>query len=86
MESERSALAHGHWGIADIIEDGILWISAEDNILFHVDYAAKVVGAKRKLTGSEFHELLDKVFVYTKKDFEEIESNLNNYRLTPVGS
>jgi hypothetical protein len=48
LEAERNALSHGHWGMCDQIADGILWASAEDIVLFSVDWKAKSIKDAKK--------------------------------------
>lgn len=78
LEAERNALSHGHWGMCDQIEDGILWASAEDTILFTIDWKAKSIkDAKKRYSGKEFDEFREKIYVYEKRDLIYLKKEIS---------
>jgi hypothetical protein len=78
LEAERNALSHGHWGMCDQIADGILWASAEDIVLFAIDWKAKLIkDAKKRYSGKEFDEFREKIYVYNKRDLISLRKDIS---------
>jgi hypothetical protein len=71
-ESERNYLAHGFFGTSDAIPDGLLWVSAQDKILFFVD---TLLGADSNET-DRWDELSAKLSVYREADLLAVERQI----------
>lgn len=74
MEKERNALAHGCFGGADQIADGIAWIDAIALTTFQVD--AGIAGIPR--ADETQSTLLSKSFVYELGDLETIARDMED--------
>ena len=69
LEAERNDFAHGHWGVSDLIPEGILWIDGKYSIDYHVRH--RLIGR-----GHSLPELESRVFYYTKDDFERFRDSV----------
>jgi hypothetical protein len=67
-EGYRNELAHGHWGVSDILPDTILWANGSDIIDLYID--------KDRIKEEESHFVLwvdtDQLYYYRIKDFDGI--------------
>jgi hypothetical protein len=64
--------------MCDQIADGILWASAEDIVLFAIDWKAKSIkDAKKRYSGKEFDEFREKIFVYNKRDLTSLRKDIS---------
>lgn len=69
-EAERNALAYGCFGTSPAIPDGILWVSAEDNIQFMIDTRSPT--AEREAQIDSWTNIAEKFIVYRKQDLNSI--------------
>lgn len=72
IEAERTSLAHGHFGVADVLPDGILWTTAND----YVQLKAKIHLANMVLTDDMMDDLVRRVFYYKKDDLVAIYNDI----------
>jgi len=61
IEAQRNDLAHGHFGACDDLPDDILWINAEEYVMFRVDFYGN---------GPRAGMLFQHLFYYTLADLE----------------
>lgn len=69
IEAERNALAHGHFGLANTIPDGIVWMTSSDYVnirIFLISRPAAIWNPQNKKT------LLSRVWVYREPDLKAI--------------
>ncbi len=73
IEAERTALAHGHFGIIEELPDSVIWQGANDYIHFQ---ASMVLGPSAAVYNEEKHQRLIKtLFVYRDIDLGQIVSD-----------
>jgi len=74
IESERNALAHGHFGVYSHLPDGILWMTTNDYIAFKVHLTLSVAPNVRD---DKIDTLNRNIFYYKDNDlillFDEID-------------
>jgi hypothetical protein len=70
IEAERTALAHGHFGIVAELTDGVIWMAANDYIHFQ---ASMMLGPTAAIYNEEKHRRLVKtLFVYRDSDLNQM--------------
>jgi hypothetical protein len=70
IEAERTALAHGHFGIVDELSDGVIWEAANDYIHFQ---ASMTLGPTAANYNEEKHRrLVQTLFVYRDSDLNQM--------------
>jgi hypothetical protein len=75
IEAERTALAHGHFGSADDVPDGLLWMNTGDYITIRTELTL--------LSKMEMHEerrkkIASMVYVYREPDLTQIMDDLRD--------
>jgi hypothetical protein len=74
LEKQRNALAHGLFGISDAIPDAILWSDTQDHANFLINvYLHEYKG---KPLPDPHEKLRSDMFVYTRKDLEDLLRDL----------
>jgi hypothetical protein len=73
IEKERDNLAHGCYGVSDVIKDGILWIDSKHIGPWNVTMLLK----EPAITGADHAELAKKIFVYRAADLEDIHQQIH---------
>lgn len=72
-EAERTALAHGHFGIYDRLLDGILWMTAQD----YIRIKAQIPNPANTIVDPKLREdLVSRIFVYKKDDLLRTYDNI----------
>jgi hypothetical protein len=73
IESERNALAHGHFGVSSLLPDDLVWQETKDYINHRTNYTLRA----QKDWDKEKHErFIRTLFVYTKADLELIHKDI----------
>ena len=76
--ADRNSIVHGAWGISDTYPDSLLWMDVRDSTTQAV-LLMKLQGPthteERKRVQAKFQR---KILRYEKRDFEEIESRIND--------
>jgi hypothetical protein len=68
VEGQRNDLAHGHWGISELIPDAILWLDGSYTTQFHVNHRQKVLIKNEQLDS----DIESNLFYYKVRDFDEL--------------
>lgn len=63
IETQRNDLAHGHFGACDYLPDDILWINAEEYVMFRVAFYGN---------GPRADTLFQHLFYYTLEDLGDV--------------
>jgi hypothetical protein len=63
-ESERAPLAHGHFGVANNIPDGLIWMNTSDYVAIRV---IRTLKGELQLDDSRLKEIASKLWVYSKR-------------------
>jgi len=72
-ESERAALAHGHFGVADTVPDGLIWMNTVDYVAIRVVLTLK---QERQLSEAQLDELASKLSVYKEADLVSLRESI----------
>jgi hypothetical protein len=73
VEAERNALAHGHFGISNLLPKDLVWLET----VHYVAHKTNVELRGQVEWNEEKHESMVKnFFVYTKVDLEKIEEDM----------
>jgi hypothetical protein len=76
IEKERNALAHGHFGVSDLIQDGILWADSNSNVSFLLDIQSSKASNRSKTVKKKMAEWDKSLSIYREKDLIEIETQI----------
>ena len=68
-ESERTPLAHGHFGVANNIPDGLIWMNTADYVSIRVILTLK---QERELDDDRIKEIASKLWVYKEADLVSV--------------
>jgi hypothetical protein len=74
VEAERNALAHGHFGVADEIPDGVLWMSGNDFVVQRLE----LLEADGGFDQEQYARFTECTFVYRQDDLDTILADIND--------
>jgi hypothetical protein len=73
VESERNALAHGHFGISSLLPYHFIWQETKD----YLSHRTNVTLREQKGWNEDRHErLIQTLYVYTRSDLESIQKDI----------
>lgn len=73
VEAERNALAHGHFGISNLLPKDLVW----QNTVDYIAHQTNVILRGQTEWNNDKHEaIVRNLFVYTKKDLEIIREDM----------
>jgi hypothetical protein len=90
IEAERTALAHGHFGVSDNVPDGILWMNTNDYVDLRLALNQKAPNdaiLKKLLPGLWVYKADDLTAIFKEiKELARIWYNLARYDRSPEGA
>lgn len=68
-ETERTALAHAHFGIADTIPDGLVWMTTTDYVIIRSLFTLQ---GDREMDAARMQRIASMLWVYKERDLKTI--------------
>jgi hypothetical protein len=79
IESERNALAHGHFGISNLLPEHLIWQETKDYLALRTDITLR---EQTEWDEDKHEKLIQTLYVYTRSDLELTQRDIFNLRNT----